>query len=175
MQFINIEYLFFNCLEDVFFRMILDKSKIQVGQKHVCKNMYACMSKVALVVLPMEKGSRLDRGERSLGGPFFPTPQAPLARVTLPTANYRHSSGSAANFALGTKGWPRGHFDQPGIPRPSMDPVWVSSFSVLFPATFPTWPTTPFYPHSKVSVSLIYRLKKTLVFSLQKSIQQMQI
>ena len=73
--------------------------------------------------------NQLDQGERSLYGPIFPTPQAILARVILPTVYYRNSAGSAANFALGTKGLPKSHRDQSRIPRP------VNPFTVflLFP------------------------------------------
>ena len=70
--------------------------------------MYVCQ-KVALAVLPMERGNRLGQGEGSLNGPIFPTPRAELAHVTPPTAYYRQSVGSAANFALGPTGLPRGH------------------------------------------------------------------
>ena len=80
--------------------------------------MYVCMLKVALAVLPMERGNRLGQGERSLSGPIFPTPRAKLARGTPPTAYNCQSAGSAANFALGLSGLPRGHRDQSGIPRP---------------------------------------------------------
>ena len=84
--------------------------------------MYVCMyvcQKLALAVLPMERGNRLGQGERSLSGPIFLTPQAKLARGTPPTAYYRQSAGSAANFVLGLLGLPRNHKDQLGIPRPS--------------------------------------------------------
>ena len=82
--------------------------------------MYVCMLKVALAVLPMERGNRLGQGERSLSGPIFPTPRAKLACGTPPTAYYHQSVGSATNFALGLTGFPRGHRDQSGIPRPLM-------------------------------------------------------
>ena len=64
-----------------------------------------------LRVLPMERGNRLSQGERSLSGPIFPTPRAKLARCTTPTTYYRQSASSAANFALGLTGLPRGHRD----------------------------------------------------------------
>ena len=78
--------------------------------------MYVCMLKFALAVLPMERGNRLGQGERSLNGPIFPNQQAKLARGTPPTAYYRQSAGSAANFALGLSGLPRGHKDQSVYP-----------------------------------------------------------
>ena len=74
--------------------------------------MYVCMyvcQKVALAVLPMERGNRLGQGEGSLNGPIFPTPRAELAHVTPPTAYYCQPAGLAANFALGLTGLPRGH------------------------------------------------------------------
>ena len=83
--------------------------------------MYVCMyvcQEVALAVLPMERGNQLGQGERSLSGPIFPVPRAKLARGTPPTAYYRQSADSAANFALGLSGLPRGHRDQSGITRP---------------------------------------------------------
>ena len=62
--------------------------------------------------------NRLGQGKGSLYGPIFLTSRAISARVTPPTAYYRLLECSAANFALGTKGLPRGHGDQSGIPRP---------------------------------------------------------
>ena len=83
------------------------------------EDLYVCIIlKVALAVLPMEKGNRLGQGERSLSGPIFPTP----------IAYYRQSAGSASNFALGLSGLPRGYRDQSGIPRPMLTCV----FCVLF-------------------------------------------
>ena len=76
------------------------------------------MLKVALAVLPMERGSRPGQGERSLSGPIFLAPRAKLAHCTPPTAYYRQSPGSAANFALGLLGLPIGQKDQSGMPRP---------------------------------------------------------
>ena len=46
------------------------------------------MLKVALAVLSVERINRLGQGERSLNGPFFPTPRARLAHVTPPTVYY---------------------------------------------------------------------------------------
>ena len=74
--------------------------------------------------------NQLGQGERSLDGPIFPTSRAILARVTPPTAYYHLSAGSAANFALSTKGLPKGHRYQSGIPRPGSP---FMSFS-LFPS-----------------------------------------
>ena len=85
------------------------------------------MLKVSLAVLPMERGNQLGQGERSLSGPFFPTPQAKLARGTPPTTYYRQSAGSAANFALGLTGLPRGHRDQSRIPRPHTKMYYIQS------------------------------------------------
>ena len=79
--------------------------------------MYVCILKVALAVLPMERGNRLGQGERSLNGPIFLTPRVKLARGTPPTAYYLQLAGSAANFALGLSCLPRGRGDQSGIPR----------------------------------------------------------
>ena len=62
--------------------------------------------------------NRLGRGKRSLYGPIFPTSRAISARVTPPTAYYRLLECSAANFALGTKGLPKGHGDKQGYPGP---------------------------------------------------------
>ena len=43
-----------------------------------------------------------------------------MARGTPPTVYYRRSAGSAANFAQGLSGLPRGHKDQSGITRPNL-------------------------------------------------------
>ena len=79
---------------------------------HVC--MYVCMLKGRPCGDVYGTDNRLGQGERSICGPIFPTLRAILARVTPPTSYYHPSAGSAANFALGTKGLPNGHRDQSG-------------------------------------------------------------
>ena len=78
--------------------------------------------------------NQLGQGKRSLYGPIFPTSRAILARVTPPTSYYRQLAGSAANFALGTKGLPKGHRDQSGITKP-VDPFTV--FLLFLPKLCP--------------------------------------
>ena len=73
--------------------------------------MYVCMLKGRPCGDVHGMDRRLGQGERSLYGPIFPTPRATLARVIPPTVYYRQSAGYAANFALGTKGFAKGHRD----------------------------------------------------------------
>ena len=78
--------------------------------------LYVCMLKDTLV-----HGKRQPTGQRGEVPKltYFPNPASKLgAHGTPPTAYYCQSAGSAANFALGLSGLPRGHKDQLGISRP---------------------------------------------------------